>query len=130
MKTVIAIIVCLYIELVQGVRSMSDKMFRRKLARIKRRGEQYKRIKELEDVYAEYMPEKKERKVSNIMLVIIVAAIVGYAAVNCWLQYNMGVEISSTLTGCWFSFWGVEIVALAAIKTNKVKHSADCHTCE
>ena len=31
-------------------------------------------------------------------------------------------EVSPTLTTCWFGFWTVEIVALAAIKGGKVKH--------
>lgn len=62
-------------------------------------------------------------KVSNIMLVIIVIAIIGYTVASFLLQYVSGVEISSTLTTCWFSFWGAELVSLAAIKTSKVKHN-------
>ena len=104
---------------------MTEKMFQRKLEQIQKSGEQYKQIKELEDVYAEYMPEKKIRKVSNVMLFVIIIAIVGYAVANFWMQYNIGMELSPTLTGCWYSFWGVEIVALAAIKTSKVKYSSE-----
>ena len=62
------------------------------------------------------------------MLVIIVAAIVSYALVAFQLQYLTGMEISSTLTGCWYAFWGTEIVALAAIRTSKAKHGHG--TCE
>ena len=62
----------------------------------------------------------KNKKVSNIMLVIIILAIVLYAAATFALQYAVGVEVSPTLTTCWFSFWGVEIVALAGIKIGKV----------
>lgn len=91
--------------------------------RMKKRGERWKQEKELRDAYADYMPEKKSKKVSNIMLVVIIVAIVGYFFANLWLQYSIGVEISSTLTTCWYSFWGVEIVSLAAIKTSKVKNS-------
>ena len=104
---------------------MNERRFQKKLEKIKKRGEQCKREQELIDAYAEYMPPKKERKVSNIMLVVIVVAIVGYAVANFWLQYNLGMEISPTLTGCWFSFWGVEVVALATITTSKVKHGVD-----
>ena len=64
-------------------------------------------------------------KVSNIMLVIIVIAIIGYTVASFLLQYAVGVEVSSTLTTCWFSFWGAELVSLAAIKTSKVKHGAN-----
>lgn len=101
---------------------MTDKQYQRKLNKIKKQGERYKQEKELRDIYAEYIPEKKERKVSNVMLVVIVIAIVGYAIANFYLQYNMGIEISSTLTTCWYSFWGVEIAALGAIKVTKVKN--------
>ena len=104
---------------------MGEKIFKRRLARIQKKGEQYKKIRELEESYSEYMPAKKERKVSNIMLVVIVIAIVGYALANFWLQYHTGMEMSSTLTGCWYAFWGTEIVALAAIRTSKTKHSHD-----
>ena len=31
----------------------------------------------------------------------------------------------STLTTAWFAFWGTELVALAAIKTTKVKHQKE-----
>ncbi len=60
--------------------------------------------------------------VSKIMLVIIVIAIILYTAADFFLQYKTGMEISATLTTCWFAFWGTEIVALAIIKTSKVKH--------
>jgi hypothetical protein len=32
----------------------------------------------------------------------------------------MGIEISPTLTTCWFVFWGTEIAALAGIKVTKI----------
>ena len=59
------------------------------------------------------------------MLVLIVIAIVAYTAATFALQYFTSVEISPTLTTAWFAFWTVEIVALAAIKTSKVKHHQD-----
>ena len=99
---------------------MTDKKFQRKLDKIKKRGERYKKEKELKDAYAEYVPEKKQRKVSNIMLFIIVIAIVGYVVADFMLQYRMGVEISPTITTCWFAFWTVEIVSLASIRVSKV----------
>lgn len=101
---------------------MTEKRLKRKIARIQKKGEQYKQIREMEEVYSIYMPEKKQRTVSNIMLAVIVTAIIGYFLANLWLQCNMGLEISPTLTGCWFAFWGTEICALAAIKTSKSKY--------
>jgi biotin transporter BioY len=70
----------------------------------------------------------KKKKVSNIMLVLICAMIILYTAADFALQYFAGVEVSPTLTTAWFTFWTVEIVALAAIKTSKVKHGQDTST--
>ena len=58
---------------------MSDKKFQRKLAKIQKRGERYKAEYELKSMYAEYVPEHKKRKVSNIMLVISIIAIVVFS---------------------------------------------------
>ena len=68
---------------------------------------------------------KSKRKVSNIMLVLICTMIILYTAADFALQYFAGVEVSPTLTTAWFAFWTVELVALAAIKTSKVKHGKD-----
>ncbi len=69
--------------------------------------------------------EKSKKKVSNIMLVIICAMIIIYTAADFALQYFTTIEVSPTLTTAWFAFWGTELVALAAIKTTKVKHNKD-----
>ena len=61
-------------------------------------------------------------KISNLMLVIVIIAVTIFAAGAFLLQYFANMEISPTLTTCWFAFWGTEIVSLAAIKTSKVKH--------
>ena len=73
---------------------------------------------------------KQKRKVSNVMLVLIIIAIVLYTAAEFAVQALTGTEISPTLTTAWFAFWTVEIVALAAIKTTKVKHGKDDDKCE
>lgn len=67
----------------------------------------------------------KLKKVSNIMLVVICVMIILYTAANFALQYFTTIEVSPTLTTAWFAFWGTELVALAAIKTTKVKHSKE-----
>ena len=104
---------------------MSDKMFERKLKRIEKRGERQKAKQEIINKYAEYYPSKR-RKVSNVMLVVVVTAIVGYTVASFMLQYLTGAEISSTLTTAWFSFFGAEICALTGIKVSKVlRHSTD-----
>lgn len=72
--------------------------------------------------------QKEKKKVSNIMLVLICIMIIGYTAANFALQYFTSIEVSPTLTTAWFSFWGVELIALTAIKTTKVKHGVDKET--
>ena len=68
---------------------------------------------------------KPKKKVSNIMLVIICTMIILYTVADFLLQYYTSIEVSPTLTTAWFAFWGTELVALAAIKTTKVKHNKD-----
>lgn len=71
------------------------------------------------------MNNKPKKKVSNIMLVLICTMIILYTAADFALQYFAQVEVSPTLTTAWFAFWTVELVALAAIKTSKVKHGQE-----
>ena len=99
---------------------MTERQLRKKLVKMKRTYEQRKRIKELEDAYADYMPNSKKRKVSNVMLFVSVIAIVGYVVANYVLQYKTGIEISPTITQYWFLFWTSEVFLLAGIKTSKV----------
>ena len=68
---------------------------------------------------------KPKKKVSNIMLVLICTMIILYTIAAFILQYYTSVEISPTVTTAFFSFWGVEIVNLAIIKTSKLKHGTD-----
>lgn len=98
---------------------MWDILFQAKLKRIERQGERQKAKQELIDKYAPYYPSKR-RKVSNVMLVIIVLAIVGYTVASFVLQYLTGTEVSPTLTTAWFSFFGAEIISLMSIKVSKI----------
>lgn len=99
---------------------MYNKRFKRKLNRIRQQGERYKKEQAVRDAYAEYWPEHKKRKTSNIMLLVSVIAIVGYVIADYILQYNVGIEISPTITPYWFGFWTSEIFLLAGIKVSKV----------
>ena len=103
---------------------MSNKMFERKLKRIEKRGECQKAKQELVDKYAKYYPSKR-RKVSNIMLVVIVSAITIYTVANFWITYTTGASIDSTLTTCFYAFWASELVALATLKTSKIIKGVD-----
>ena len=102
---------------------MTEKQFQRKLKKIQKEGERYKQEKALIDAYAEYFPHKKEKKVSNIMLVVSVLAILGYVLAAFILQFITNVEISPTITTLWFAFWTVEIWQLARIKVNKINNT-------
>jgi hypothetical protein len=50
---------------------------------------------------------------------------VAYAIADILLQIYISVEISPTLTGCWYTFWGVELINLANIKNTKTKHQQE-----
>ena len=104
---------------------MGNKRFEKKLEKMRERGERAKAKAEIMDEYAQYMPPKKERKVSNIMLGAIVVAIIGYTVAAFALQFITGNEISSTLTAAWFSAWTVELCALATIKITKTKNTSE-----
>jgi len=69
--------------------------------------------------------KQKKKKVNIIVLAAAVTAVVSYAVVAAFFQLFTAAELSPTLTTAWFGFWGVEIIALAAIKTTKVKKGAD-----
>ena len=72
----------------------------------------------------------KKTKTSTVMLVIICIMIILYTIADFALQYFTQIEVSPTLTTAWFAFWGTELVALAAIKTSKVKHGKDINITE
>ena len=59
---------------------------------------------------------KNKKKVSNIMLVVVCTMIILYTIADYILQYLVGVAVDSTLTTCWYAFWGTELVALTTIK--------------
>lgn len=98
---------------------MLDQIFQKRLKRIEKRGERQKAKQEVIQKYAEYYPSSK-RKVSNIMLVVIVSAIIIYTVASFWLTYVTGVSIDSTLTTCFYAFWASELVAMMGIKCSKV----------
>lgn len=99
---------------------MNDKRFQKKLEKIREKGERQKRKAELEAEYAEYYPHRRGAKVSNVMLVIIVVMVTLYTVASFALQFFTSVEISSTLTTCFYAFWGTELAVLAGMKTSKI----------
>lgn len=104
---------------------MTDIMFKRKLQKIKKRGERYKKEKEIRDTYFEYLPDRKKRKVSNVMLVVIVVAILAYTIASFWLQYTTGLTVDATLSSLYYGFWTIELISLTTIKNNKTKYGSE-----
>ena len=99
---------------------MSLKRFKNKMRKLRVQGERYKTEKQIMDAYAEYWPESKKKKVSNIMLAVSVVCILAYTIASFAIQYFTGMEISSTLTTCFYTYFGGELFLLAGIKTAKV----------
>lgn len=97
----------------------------RKLKKIQRQGERYKKEKEVRDAYIAYLPDRKKRKVSNIMLAVSVSAIVFYTIACFWIQYKTGIPVDATLTTCFYAFFGSELIALTTLKTSKIIKGTD-----
>ena len=99
---------------------MKNNFSEKRLHRIKQRGERQKQIFELQQEYNQYYPSKNGMRVSNLVLVVIIIAILLYTAAAFYLQFTTGLEISSTLTTLWYTFWTAEILVLGGIKISKV----------
>ena len=67
--------------------------------------------------------KKRKKHFSDYIVAAAITAIVLYTSAAVVLQFCGLTEISATLTTCWFSFWTVEIVALATIKNSKTKNA-------
>ena len=104
---------------------MREKLFQLKLRRRKKRYERYRREYLLNKAYEQYLPERKKRKVSNILLVIVVTAITIYTVASFWFAHTTGNSIDSTLTTCFYAFWATEVFALAGIRISKVRKNDD-----
>lgn len=67
----------------------------------------------------------KKPKTSTVILILACVMAVAYAVADIVLQYKLNVELSPTLTGCWYTFWGVELINLANIKNAKTKQGVE-----
>lgn len=95
-------------------------IFNIRMKLIRQRGERYKREKRIRDAYAEYWPDKKKRKTSNIVVAISICAIIIYTVASFWITYVRGISMDPTLTTCVYSFFGSELLMLAGIRVSKV----------
>lgn len=66
----------------------------------------------------------KKKSYAQKLLPWIIVAIVLYTVAAFVLQFVTQVEISSTLTTAYFTFWTVEILAIASIKNVKEKRKS------
>lgn len=67
-------------------------------------------------------PQRKKRHFADYIVFLSILAVTGFTVAAFILQFKGLMEISATLTGCWFAFWTVEIIALASIRNQKTKH--------
>ncbi len=68
---------------------------------------------------------KKKRSFADYIVFVSIFMVASFTIAAFILQFCGMMEISSTLTTCWFAFWTVEIISLAAIRTSKVKNKYD-----
>lgn len=93
---------------------MSLKIFLSKEERKQKRLERKaKRLKKKEE-------RRKRFSTRKWLLPVIIVSIVVYAGLDVFLQIKTQMEISPTLTTCWFTFWAVELINLASITKKKV----------
>lgn len=67
----------------------------------------------------------KKPKTSTVLLALACLMAILYAITDVLLQIYINVEISPTLTGCWYTFWGVELINLANIKNKKIQNGVE-----
>lgn len=100
---------------------ISEKEYNFRMKQIKSQNIAIKRQQELKAEKNKYRKNIFSNiKTSNKILFIAVIAIIWFTVTSLYIQYKTGIEVSSTLTTLWFSFWTVEIVSLAGIKVSKV----------
>lgn len=76
--------------------------------------------------YIRNPPRKKHRKrhFADYIVYLAIIAVIGYTVTAFVLQFLPDkIEISPTLTTCWYAFWGTELITLATIKNCKTKHN-------
>ena len=67
--------------------------------------------------------KKQRRSMSRFLVPFIVGSIFVFTIAAIWLQLKIGMELSSTLIACFFTFMGSELAMLCSIKRTKVKQT-------
>ena len=105
------------------MKDITQRQFDKKLAEIQKKNKQIEYREKLRDEkrkYSFFYNLFIDMKTSNKLLFVSVLAIIAFTVFSLFMQYTTGIEVSSTLTTCWFSFFGGEITLLAGIKVSKV----------
>lgn len=74
------------------------------------------------------MSKKKKKKkglYSKVLVALVIIQVLLYTYINMYLSYKVSIEISPTLTTCFFAFFGLEAGILGMIKTTKTKKGDD-----
>lgn len=69
------------------------------------------------------MKKNKRNFTSKIVLGVSIVSAIVYTIAAFLLQFNGNMEISPTLTTCFFTFFTVEIFNLTSIKKSKIKNN-------
>lgn len=94
----------------------------KRLQRKKRIAEmKYKERKLKWEIIKIYFPIRLSVKFNKLIVLVCIAAIVLYTIVAISLQKNTSIEISPTLTTCFYAFFGTELLGLAGIKMMDTK---------
>ena len=69
------------------------------------------------------MPKSKKRvHMTKWIVPFVIVSIFGFTGLAMYVQIKTGVELSSTLIGCFFGFCTGELWMLASIKKAKISH--------
>lgn len=75
-----------------------------------------------------YVPrraKKKKAQFADYIVFLSIFAVTAFTVAAFILQFRGMMEISTTLTTAWFTFWTIEIIALASIRNVKIKKEYD-----
>ena len=63
---------------------------------------------------------KSHSRTSKLIIAFVIISLFSYTAAAIWLQLKIGIEISPTLTTCFYAFCTGELWLLASIKKSKI----------
>ena len=63
---------------------------------------------------------KSHSRTSKFIIIFVILSLFTYTTAAIWLQLKIGIEISPTLTTCFYAFCTGELWLLASIKKSKI----------